>query len=107
MRRALRSRAVGGQIIGQSLGATCIATLFFFDLTDNKTVHDFNGKQLANISTCAPTRRWNCSGTNKDEIDAFERTHFSLVGHCEGWKIPEAIFSACRGYGRIGIAVLI
>jgi hypothetical protein len=49
MRRALRSRAVGGQIIGQSLGATCIATLFFFDLTDNKTVHDFNGKQLANI----------------------------------------------------------
>jgi len=68
---------------------------YFFDLTDNKTVHDFKGKQLANIH--APTRHWNCSGTNKDEIDAFERTHFSLVGHCEGWKIPEVVFRSHHG----------
>jgi hypothetical protein len=80
---------------------------YFFDLTDNETVHDFKGKQLANIQTCAPTRHWNCLRTNKDEIGAFERTHFSLVGHGEGWKIPEAIFSACLGRGRVGIAVLI
>jgi CYTH domain-containing protein len=26
-----------------------------------------------------------------------------LVNHCEGWKISEAIFRACLGYGGIGI----
>jgi len=79
---------------------------YFFDLTDNKTVHDFKGKQLANIQL-APTRHWNCSGIDKDEIDTFARTHFRLVNHCEGWKIPEAIFRAYLGRGRVGIAVQI
>jgi hypothetical protein len=32
-----------------SAGSSRIAALFFFDLTDNKVVHDFKGKQLANI----------------------------------------------------------
>ena len=30
--------------------------------------------------------------------DAFERTHFSLVGHCEGGKIPEAVFRPHHGW---------
>ena len=55
---------------------------YFFDLTDNKTVHDFKGKQLANIQLARQHVIGIARELNKDEIDAFERTHFSLVGHC-------------------------
>ena len=82
IRRALRSRAVGGQIIGQSLGATHAA--LFFRPHGQQDRPRLQRKAIGQYSTCAPTRYWNCSGTNKDEIDAFERTHLSLVGTVEG-----------------------
>jgi hypothetical protein len=70
---------------------------YFFDLTDNKTVHDFKGKQLANIQLARQHVIGIARELIKDEIDAFERTHFSLVGHCEGWKIPEVVFRSHHG----------
>ena len=61
---------------------------YFFDLTDDKIIHDFKGKQLRDLKQAPGTRTGHRSRCDDHGGIAFTRANFRLVGHREGWKIP-------------------